>query len=89
LLFLSAEFVAGESQCSIDEAADGGRLQFVEHVEFFPGQVAVGFDSGEELVEAADLVRREQEHPLVLQGAACADGTSRAGARAVELTTLI
>ena len=47
------------------------------------GQVAAGFDSGEELVEAADLVGREQEHPLVLQGAARADGTSRAGARAV------
>ena len=41
-------------------------------------------DSGEELVEATDLVRREQEHPLVLQGAARADGTSRAGARAVS-----
>ena len=33
---------------------------------------------------AADLVRREQEHPLVFQGAARADGTSRAGARAVS-----
>ena len=39
--------------------------------------------SGEELVEPANLVRREQEHALVLQGAARADGTGRAGARAV------
>ena len=58
-------------------------LQFVEHVEFPPGEVAAGVDRGEEPVEAADLVRREQEHALVLQGAARADRTSRAGARAV------
>lgn len=75
--------VASESQCSIDQAADGGCFQFAEHGEFLPGNVAALFDDREKLVEAANLARWEQEHPLVLQRAASPDGSRRAHARAV------
>ena len=49
-------------------------MQFAEHIEFLPGKVAAVFDDREKLVEAANLVRREQEHPLVLKRAARPDG---------------
>ena len=75
--------VASESQCSIDQAADGGCFQFAKHGEFLPGNVAAVFHDREKLVEAANLVRGEQEHPLVLQRAACPDGSRRTHARAV------
>lgn len=58
-------------------------MQFAEHVEFLPGKVAAVFDDSEKLVKAANLVRREQEHPLVLKRAARADGSRRPRARAV------
>ena len=40
LLVLSGQFVRDESQCSIDEAADGGVLELTERAEFPAGQVA-------------------------------------------------
>jgi hypothetical protein len=55
-------------------------LQFLEHVEFLPGQIAAVVDPGEQVVERADLVRRQQDHPLVLDRAAGSDRALRAPA---------
>jgi hypothetical protein len=59
-------------------------LQFLEHVEFLLGQIAAVVDPGEQVVERADLVRRQQDHPLVLDRAAGSDRALRAPARAVR-----
>ena len=42
-------------------------LQFVEHVQFPAGKVAAGVNPGEQAVELADLLGRQEDYALLLK----------------------
>ena len=55
--------------------------QFVEHVDFSPGEGTAGVDRGEQGIQVPYLCDRQQEHPLLFQAIHRADRARGAAAR--------